>query len=196
MAASTLLALGGTVFTNFAWPEPLLQGLEATLPTSLGTIVRGVGFDEYRVAYDTLPDSENEDRGLSVEFNKTFGNGVTFTSVSAYRAFDTFDLIDVDFTDVPILTRTNDAKQQSFSQEFRLAGEWGDNSNYVAGVYYFGQDIDQKTEIIAPEFTPGTPASAFYSGLLGVPEGVPGIPLAVFIPKVQPFRGFRPASMR
>jgi len=161
-----LLALGGTVFTDFAWPQPLLDAL-APLP---GQVVTGVGFDQYRVRYDTLPSSKNEDRGLSVEFNKTFGNGVTLSSISAYRAFDTFDLIDVDFTDVPLLTRTNDAAQQSFSQEFRLAGEFGSNSNWVGGLYYFGQEIDQQTEILAPAFSASS----------GLPP-LPGLPLSLYL---------------
>jgi outer membrane receptor protein involved in Fe transport len=163
---TALLALGGTIFTDYPYPDPFLQAL-APLP---GTVVTGVGFDQYRVKYDTLPDSENEDRGLSVEFNKTFDNGLTLTSISAYRAFDTFDLIDVDFTDVPLLTRTNDAAQQSFSQEFRLAGEFGENSNFVAGAYYFGQEIDQVTFIDAPAFDPAS----------GIPP-LPGLPLSFYL---------------
>ena len=170
---AALLGLGGTVFTDFPYPDILLQGLGQQFPA--GTIVTGVGFDDYRVAYDTLPNSENEDRGLSVEFNKDLG-GVMFTSISAYRAFDTFDLIDVDFTDVPLLDRTNDVAQTSFSQEFRFAGEFGSNSNYVAGLYYFGQGIYQVTAINAPAGNPP----------LFPP--IPGLPLATYLnlnPSVQ-----------
>ncbi len=179
---AAVLALGGTVFTNFPYPDALLQGLTANPPFNLGSIVTGVGFEDHRVRYDTLPDSENEDRGISVEFNVDMG-GPTFTSITAYRAFDTFDLIDVDFTDVPILTRTNDAAQTSFSQEFRLAGEFGENSNYVAGLYYFGQEIDQVTFNDAPAFAEGSAAATFYGQVTSLPGTLPGLPLAVFIPQ-------------
>lgn len=172
-----LLGLGGTVFTGYPYPDALLSAL----PAPPGTIVTGAGFDEYRVRYDTLPVSKNEDSGLSLELNKTLDNGMTLTSVSAYRAFDTFDLIDVDFTDVPLLSRTNDAEQSSFSQEFRLAGEFGSGSNFVAGVYYFGQDIDQKTRITAENFDPGVATT------LGVPN-VPGLPFSLYLGNLPPIQ--------
>ncbi len=136
-----LLALGGTVYTDYAYPQPFLDAL-APLP---GTVVTGTSFDDYRVSYNQMPRSQNEDRGLSVEFNKTFSNDVTLTSITAYRAFDTTDDIDADFTDTDLIQRINEAQQQSFSQEFRLAGEFGRANNWVAGVYYFGQTIESQT---------------------------------------------------
>ncbi len=138
---AVFLGLGGTVFTDFPYPQPFLDAL-APLP---GNVVTGVGFDEYRTRYDSAPISKNEDSGLSVAFNKTFDNGMIFSSISAYRAFDTFDSIDGDFTDTPIFIRTNDSEQSSFSQEFRLSGEFGDGGNWVAGAYYFGQEISNLT---------------------------------------------------
>lgn len=123
--------LGGTVYTDFDYPAALL----------LPTVVSGVSFEDYRTTLNYGPESRNRDRGLSVEMNKTLSNGITLTSVTAYRDFDTFDLIDVDFTDTDILGKTNDAEQNSISQEFRLAGEFGDGSNWVAGAYYFEQEI-------------------------------------------------------
>jgi len=134
---AALVAFGGTIFTDFPYPQPLIDAF-ALFP---GTIVTGTGFDGYQTALNALPRSTNEDTGLSFEINKTLGNGMTLTSVSAFRSFDTFDFIDADFTDVDILGRTNNAEQESFSQEFRLAGEFGDGSHYVVGAYYFGQEI-------------------------------------------------------
>ena len=147
---AVFLGLGGTVFTDFPYPQPFLDAL-APLP---GNVVTGVGFDQYRTAYDSAPVSKNEDSGLSLEFNKTFDNGMVLTSISAYRAFDTFDSIDGDFTDAPVFVRTNDAEQDSFSQEFRLSGEFGDGGHWVAGAYYFGQEIHSVT---------GTPAGPLFN---------------------------------
>jgi outer membrane receptor protein involved in Fe transport len=151
---ASIFLLGGTVFTDFPYAPPFIQGLEglppcnpAPLPCIIipgGSIQTGVGFEDYTTAVSFLPESSNEDRGLSFEFNKTMDSGMTFTSVSAYRAFDTLDFVDVDFTDVAVLDRTNDAEQSSFSQEFRLAGEFGQGSNYVVGAYYFDQEITNR----------------------------------------------------
>jgi len=155
----SIFLLGGTVLTDFPYPPGFLESLEALpvcdpvgipcfLPNGFpgrilpgGSFQQNVGFDDYTAAASFLPVSQNEDTGLSFELNKTFNNGATFTSISAYRAFDSFDFIDVDFTDTPVLDRTNDATQDSFSQEFRLAGEFGDGNNYVLGAYYFEQEI-------------------------------------------------------
>ena len=133
-----VLAFGGTVFTDFPYPQPLLDAL-APLP---GTIVTGTGFDAYTTALNELPSSENDDSGLSAELSWNLDNGMTLTSVSAYRSFNTKDRIDADFTDVPLLIRINDAEQDSFSQEFRLDGTFGANdSKFVLGAYYFTQEI-------------------------------------------------------
>ena len=130
-----LMALGGTVYTDFPYPAGIFPP----------NVITGVGFDAFRTTTNHLPLSQNEDSGLSVEMNKTFDNGVTLTSVSAFRSFDTLDDIDADFTNSDLVNRINIASQESFSQEFRLAGEFGESSHWVAGAYYFTQEIDSNT---------------------------------------------------
>ena len=132
-----LMSMGGTVYTDQSYPVPL--------PAN----VIQADWGDYRTSTNFAPISQNEDRGISVELNKTLDNGITLSSVTAYRAFDTYDSIDADFTDVSIAERTNEAEQQSVSQELRLAGEFGEGSNWVVGGYYFGQDIKSNTITIA-----------------------------------------------
>jgi iron complex outermembrane receptor protein len=146
---SLLLGFGGTVLTDFPYPQPILDGLAALLP---GNVVTGTGVNDHVAAMDFLPISQNEDSGLSIEFNKTLSSGNTFTSISAFRSFDTYDNSDVDFSDVDLVTRVNSADQSSFSQEFRFAGEFGEGSNYVLGAYYFGQEIKQSTDTLGTPF--------------------------------------------
>jgi len=149
---AALLLFGGTVFTDYPYPQPFLDAL-APLP---GTIVTGIGVEDYIASMNFLPVSQNEDSGLSVEFNKTFSSGNTLTSISAFRSFDTYDNSDVDFSNVDLVTRVNSADQSSFSQEFRFAGEFGTGSHFVVGAYYFGQEIKQSTDTI------GTPILQAY----------------------------------
>ncbi|MDZ7768880.1 MAG: TonB-dependent receptor [Woeseiaceae bacterium] len=94
---------------------------------------------------------------MSLELNYDFG-GTTLTSISAYREFDSFDQIDADFSNVDILTDTNRAEQNSVSQELRLTGGLGDRTTYVAGVYYFSQDLDNSSTLDL-----GAATSAFLS---------------------------------
>ncbi len=139
------MALGTIVFTDYPYPSVLptapVLGTDTPLPPN---VITGVSWDDYITSVNYLPVSENEDTGLSLEINKELGD-MTFTSVTAYRAFETSDFIDVDFTDTDFGIRTNVAKQDSISQEFRLAGMLGDSSNWVIGAYYFAQDIESQT---------------------------------------------------
>jgi len=136
-----LMQMGRTVYTD--------QDYTAFLPPSVfPNVQQNVSWDDYRTSVNAMPVSQNEDRGISVEFNKDIGD-MTLTSVTAYRAFDTFDFIDADFTDSDIAYRTNVADQTSISQELRLAGEFGESSNWVVGGYYFAQDINSSTTTTA-----------------------------------------------
>jgi outer membrane receptor protein involved in Fe transport len=182
-----LLNFGGNVFTDFPYPSILVDTLNATTP---GTIHTGVGVDDHLASMNFLPVSQNEDSGISVEFNKTLASGATFTSITAFRSFDTYDNSDVDFTDVDLVARINAADQSSFSQEFRLAGEFGDGNNYVVGAYYFGQEIKQSTDTI------GTPFLELYLNnnpdivdIVTLVDGVASIPGASppYLPAGVPF---------
>jgi len=137
----------GTIFTDYPYPPTFLETVFTGNPAGPlpDRIVTGSGTDNYVTGYNFAPESENEDTGLSVEFNKTFDSGMTLTSITAFRSFDTFDRIDLDFTNATLGTRINEADQSSFSQELRLAGEFGQGGNWVAGLYYFEQEIDQIT---------------------------------------------------
>ena len=137
-----LLNLGGTVFADSPITDPFRAAVIASLP---GTVINARP-DDYRVALNNLPRSSNEDQGLSVEINYDFEN-VTLTSISAYRAFDSLDDGDVDFGDVDLINKVNDAEQSSFSQELRLAGQIGDGGNYVVGAYFFSQDLDNRSSV-------------------------------------------------
>ena len=137
-----LLQIGATIFTTFPYPQPFIDGFGPLA----SNIITDYEIGDHVTAYNFAPTSENEDSGLSVEVNKTLDNGMTLTSVTAIRSFDTFDDIDLDFTTGRLGQRINDARLDSFSQELRLAGEFGDGGNFVVGAYYFGQEIDQVTE--------------------------------------------------
>jgi len=139
--------LGGTVFTNFDYPQPLLDMINLALTASPtpGTIVAGGSWDDYRTSMNFPPESTNEDTGISVEFNWVLTDSVSMKSITAVRRFDTFDHADIDFSDVDLIERINTAEASTVSQEFQFNGEFGEGSTWVAGAYYFGQDLDSTT---------------------------------------------------
>jgi outer membrane receptor protein involved in Fe transport len=207
------LLTGGVVLTDRDYPNPLPT---TTLFTQLNaifgpfgippfpevdipfpTLIEGYNWDDYRTAVNFAPQSENEDRGLSVEFNWDIGN-TTLTSVTAYRAFDTYDFIDVDFTNSDIATRVNDATQTSISQELRLAGTFGDSSNWVVGAYYFAQEIKNDTTTTAGEDLEAfydidnmlqalPPFTFFTEGVTAVADAINGAGMGPFPPGASAF---------
>ncbi|MGB5354677.1 MAG: TonB-dependent receptor, partial [Woeseia sp.] len=130
---AVLFQLGGTVFQGER-PSPVLQQARG------GVTLQGDRFEDLTTALNFLPHSSNNDSGVSVELNYDL-EGVTLTAISGYREFDSFDLIDADFSNVDLLTDTNAASQRQFSQELRLTGEVGERVTYVGGAYYFEQHL-------------------------------------------------------
>ncbi len=119
-----------------------IPGTDFVLRTLFGaTTFTGTDFEDRTMALNQLPRATNEDRGLSVEMNYDFEN-TTLTSITAWRAFDTTDEIDADFSNVALFTKRNTSEQSSLSQELRVSGTFGERVSYVGGIYYFTQDLD------------------------------------------------------
>ena len=145
-----LFGLGGTVFSADPY-GPAEIGLATAVAQGLGlpangTIVGSTPFDSYVVAVNSLPNSTSEDSGLSLEMNWDLTNDMTVTSITGYRSFDTTSTIDGDFTNVPLLSRQQQAQQSSITQELRLSGNFGDRGTFVTGLYYFDQDLDNQKQ--------------------------------------------------
>jgi len=129
----------------FATPESVF--IVPGLITGFGAnIIDQTQADKRLVSYNQLPESSNEDQGITVEVNYVVGGG-TLTSVSGWRSFDSQDDIDADFSTVEIFRRADQASQKSFSQEFRFTNN-GDIFNYVVGAYYFQQDLSSTSNTI------------------------------------------------
>lgn len=143
---------------------------DAFLQFSLGVpVINEDRFDDNVMALNFLPRSTSDEDGVSLEINYDIGDA-TLTSISAVRSFDTTDFIDADFSAARLLTDNNLAEQESFSQEIRLAGTWGESTNWVVGGYYFDQDLRNISTL-----TTGADTTAFFGNdptLAAVTNGV------------------------
>ncbi|MCC2615206.1 TonB-dependent receptor [Aestuariibacter halophilus] len=101
----------------------------------------GDDFFDRVTAVSFLPESRMKDRGLSAELTYDINDNYTLVSISALRKFDSYDTIDSDFTQAELFGTTNDASQESFSQELRI-DYTSENLNAIIGAYYFTQDLD------------------------------------------------------
>jgi len=135
-------------------------GTDTTVQKYLGgTVINGKDYYDYKVSSSFKPESQNEDEGISLQADWQTDYFLV-TSISAYRAYDSYDKIDGDFYDIDALYRTNDASQEQYSQELRISNDY-DRLNYVAGLYYFHQTLDSETSTILGEDA-AVLASAYY----------------------------------
>ena len=133
-----------TTFRNNYFSFDGRPGSDALL-VSLGVpLLNEDRFTDYVVHMNQLPESHNEDSGVSAELNWDIGATDTLTAISAYRTFNTTDDADVDFNAADIATRYNRGESEMFSQELRLSGSRG-RVDYLVGAYYFNQNLNSWT---------------------------------------------------
>ena len=99
------------------------------------------------IVYNNAP-STNEvtNYGLSAELNYDVSDAVTLTSITAYRETQGDFGQDIDFTSGDLLQRFNDQALNTFTQEFRIAGDW-DRLSALAGVFYFNESVIEDQSI-------------------------------------------------
>ena len=87
---------------------------------------------------------------VSLEMNNDFGD-VRLTSISGYRSSREFQTQDFDASSADIYYTLRRQNYRQWSQELRLAGDFGDNFDYVVGGYYFNSSyqLQQFTRLFA-----------------------------------------------
>ncbi len=125
-----------------------------------------------QIASDANWIAESEVNGLSAELTANWGE-LEFTSLTAWREWDTFSEEDADLIPQPFLLINSGAQQQSqFSQEFRLSSPRDTKLTYTLGAYYFWQEIDQFNRQVG---TGGLNLRSFAPGVLPPILPAPGL---------------------
>jgi len=114
---------------------------------------------DYEVALSSLPTEEVSDWGFSAEYNSDI-DGMNFTSVTAYRDWESDVLRDGDMAGVDLAEATSLTSNTSFSQELRLQGESG-SVNWLVGAYYLHDEVD-----FTDEFNTGSQLEGYMDRLL------------------------------
>lgn len=128
-------------------PVAQLPNTSFVLPVeALGAeIVLADRFHDDVTSMDVDPFAKLEESGVSVEINWDLSS-FTVTSVTALRNFESANFVDADFTPLDTLSASGGwADQDTFTQEFRITGDLGDRITYVAGAYYYDQDLDNRS---------------------------------------------------
>ena len=116
------------------------SGTDANIVALGGTVIYQRDFYDYEVTLAQEPVSDNEDKGVNLQVDWETDNFLV-TSITAYREYESFDDFDIGFTDLDAGYQSNDADQDQFTQEFRISDD-GEKLSYVAGLYYYHQNLD------------------------------------------------------
>ncbi len=114
--------------------------------------------DSDEAAFDIGDNAEyRTDLGaLTVNWDFDFA---TFTSISAYSAYDRKTQTNSDFAVTAGLHRTLDEKYEQYSQELRLVSPGGDTIDWIAGAYYEHAELDVSRVNTALDFLQSGPLS-------------------------------------
>jgi len=150
--AANFLAAGGSLpptgnlpGASFVLPLDVLAGAVGFTGT---TVILADQFDDKILAQDIDPFAKIEESGVSLEVSWDLSEDMTLTSITSTRSYEGVGNVDADFNSLPILTASGgNTDLDTFTQEFRVNGIWNDNVQYVAGAYYFDQDLDNFTTL-------------------------------------------------
>lgn len=133
---------------------------------------------ENRISYyNTGLEQHIEDRGISLEANFDLGFA-ELTSVTADRSWESINGQDVDYSGADIINREdeggNSNRFETFSQEFRLAGQT-ENVDWMVGLFYAKEELTRNDQYIA-----GAHYEAYLSSLVSLSAGSP-VPDPLFL---------------
>ena len=85
-----------------------------------------------------------EDYGGSMQIDWSFGD-TTLTSITGYERYQVSSGGDSDYTPLEIARNHSEARSTQWSQELRLASNGASRFKWIAGLYYFKEDIKSDT---------------------------------------------------
>ena len=130
---------------SFIMPLDFVAGLVGFTGTP---VILADRYNDDVVAQDIDPSADLVESGVSVELNWDLTDTLTLTSISAVRSYRSETLVDADFGALQVLNLSGgETDQDTKTQEFRLTGSYGEQISYVAGIYYFDQQLDNITRL-------------------------------------------------
>ncbi len=162
---------GGSSIFQAAGPAAIISGLGGgALPGTPGTIggEAGTNIDTFdrEAILDAGVENSMKDYGLSAEFNWEFEN-TELTVISSFRKFEDETPNDADGSGIDLLVQNKQQEIDEKSIEIRLASTGSNTVDWMAGFYYFDQDIDYKHPLYW-----GADSRAYVDTLMNAATGV------------------------
>lgn len=152
----------------------------AILPLLGGAVVPEDPFS-YDVSLNFDPTNEGENYGVSLQGDIDLNENLTLTTLTAYRTTSLDRDGDVDFTSADLIGGNAQSLEiDTFTQELRVASNYDGRFNFLAGVFYFDETVDQDDSITFGndfrnfvDFQIGGPGSlAGLEANIGAPNGL------------------------
>jgi iron complex outermembrane receptor protein len=111
---------------------------------------------------NNLPATKRDALGFTLDANLNLGNGYSIASISSYRRSTFYYAVDIDMSNLPLISALNWIKADDYSQELRLNKDFR-RGNLTVGAYFFGQSYESSARdpIDSLLFSSG------YSGTIG-----------------------------
>ena len=104
------------------------------------------------IPQDTIGTTERDMFAASLQMDYGMNN-FDLVSISSYRSVDSFFETDQDYSELDALQISRREDQDQFSQEFRIVSTGDGPLSWIAGFYYFDQDVDSASiATIGPDF--------------------------------------------
>lgn len=162
---------------------PVFQGEAVNIITAVGGTVLPGQSGRYAGAAGTYVDTfdrktltnsgvrnDMKDWGVSAEFNWEF-NQTALTVIGSYRGFEDSAFNDADGANIDLLSQDKQQTIDEQSLEIRLASTGSQTVDWMAGIFYFNQDIDYKHPLYFGEDT-----RAYYDALFMLNPAI-GLPI-------------------
>src|SRR5688572_8981775 len=107
--------------------------------------------DESGVTEGLLPHDDMQSLGASWFNNWTLAGGKVLKSITAYRETEALFGRDGDNSGLDYNGDVHDEDHDQFSQEFQLASQGNDKWNWIAGLYYFREETDDRTRLVTAD---------------------------------------------
>ncbi len=101
------------------------------------------------VNFDRRPRNDTRVAGGTVQIDHQF-SAFDLVSISAYRESDLKLDLDLDGTDLDFVTNSPRENSRTWSQELRASGEWNEQIEWIAGVFYLREDVEQSFRVRIP----------------------------------------------
>lgn len=160
-----------------AAPFTFVSPSEAFALAQLGAVIPTENPWDGTTAIDGPLRTEVKQWGLSAEINHDFGQ-FTLTSITAFQRYEEDQVIDADFTTLDAAgARQQFQDYDAFTQEFRIASNGGENFDWMAGLFYYNNQLTFQNE------TPyGSQLAAFADLASGLDPAVAGLAAALGLP--------------